>query len=99
MRLSYSVICLPLIHSVILLGVLCSLIMIFEGLFPPLVFAPTLLTGEHLRWRILMQPWGDVMPFWVSNESGGRQIREALAFARVTAHPSLPPCGNRTRCG
>ena len=63
--------------------------MIFEGLFPPLMFAASLLTDEPLRWRIFMQPWSAVVPFWASNDSGGRQVIEALALVGTQL---IPPC-------
>ena len=65
--------------------------------FHPRLFSPSLLIDEHLCWRILIQLRGSVMPFWVSNESRGRQIREALAFVIHSSPPPSPPCGEQDK--
>ena len=55
--------------------------------------AASLLTDEHLRWRIFMQLRGGVVPFWASNDSGGRQVIEALALVGDKLTPPCLPVG------
>lgn len=102
-RFSHLITSLPLINPVILLcfllGVLCCLIMIFEGLFPPSV----IFTLAAYWWTPLLENFnatpGSVMPFRVSNESRGWQIREALAFVIHSSPPPSPPCGEQDKLG